>query len=310
MSGPFAELALSYWARGFSPLSILADTKRPGAAGHDLRHWAQYCVDAADKAQLAAWASDKAAGLAVCTGFNGLIAIDVDDIRANAAVRAVLGGLGAPVKIGRRGCTAFFRDTSGKIVSRDWRASPKETLLQVLATGRQTVLPPTVHPETGKPYFWHSGNLEDCRIGDLPVITPGHIEALSEELRPLMPVSEPLSPAPPRQAALRNLTDLERKRYAGMARALLRHVAETLPNRAPGGRSRAVYGYARNFAPFVAAGLIGPEEVRAVLMNASEKNRLVKQNGRADVLHSIRNGFADSAADSLPELESSKAKCA
>ena len=111
--GVFASLALSYLARGFSPIPILAGTKAPGVNGRLLDGWAQYCKEAADKGQLAAWAQDKTAGLAVCTGFNGLVAVDVDSAKAVAAVRAVFGGMGAPVKIGRRGSTAFFRDPSG-----------------------------------------------------------------------------------------------------------------------------------------------------------------------------------------------------
>ena len=185
--GVFSRWALSYWARGFSPIPILAGTKAPGAGGRLLEGWTQYCADAADKGQLAAWAQDKTCGLAVCTGYNGLIAVDVDSLKANAAVKSVLAGMGAPVKIGQRGCTAFFRDPSGEIRSSDFRATPvigpdgkrhQETLVQILAAGRETVLPPTVHPDTRKPYYWHQGSLENCRIDDLPIITPGHIGAL------------------------------------------------------------------------------------------------------------------------------------
>ncbi len=152
--GVFASLALSYLARGFSPIPILAGTKAPGVNGRLLDGWAQYCKEAADKGQLAAWAQDKTAGLAVCTGFNGLVAVDVDSAKAVAAVRAVFGGMGAPVKIGRRGSTALFRDPSTSVRSSDFRAAPvigpdgkrrQETPVQILAAGRETVLPPTVH---------------------------------------------------------------------------------------------------------------------------------------------------------------------
>ena len=92
--GAFASLALSYWSRGFSPIPILAGTKAPGVNGRLLEGWARYCAEAADKGQLAAWAEDKRAGLAVCTGFDGLVAVDVDSAKAVAAVRAVFGGIG------------------------------------------------------------------------------------------------------------------------------------------------------------------------------------------------------------------------
>ncbi len=303
-TGVFVRWAASYAARGFSPLPILAATKRPGAVGHDLRHWAQYCVDAADETQLAAWAQDKTAGLGLACGFNGLIAIDVDDARANAAVKTVLGGMGAPVKIGRRGSTALFRDPTGEIVSRDFRASPKETLVQILAAGRETVLPPTQHPDTGRPYRWHSGSLDGCRIDDLPVITLDHIEALGEALRPFMAETLPHAPAALALAPLRNLTELERKRYTGMVHGLLKWVEGTLANRVPGGRSRAARGMAQTFRPFIREGLIGEGEVHKALVEASTQNGLVKANGMPDVLRDIRRGFEAGAADPLPPLES------
>ena len=315
--GVFASLALSYWARGFSPIPILAGTKAPGVNGRLLDGWARYCAEAADKGQLAAWAQDKTAGLAVCTGFNGLVAVDVDSAKAVAAVRAVFGGMGAPVKIGRRGCTALFRDPSGEVRSSDFRAAPvigpdgkrrQETLVQILAAGRETVLPPTVHPDTRKPYFWHRGSLEACRLGDLPVITVSHIEALGEALRPFMSEVVPFTPAASAQAPLRSLNGLERRRYEAMARGLLKWVEGTLANRAPGGRSRAARGMAQTFWPFIREGLIGEAEVRAALVDASQRNGLVKTNGIRDVLRDIRRGFEAGAADPLPALEHRRSK--
>ena len=317
MTAVFSRWALSYWARGFSPIPVLAGTKAPGAVGHSLEGWTQYCAEAADKGQLAAWAQDKTCGLAVCTGYNGLIAVDVDSLKANVAVKAVLAGMGAPVKIGQRGCTAFFRDPSGEIRSSDFRAAPvigpdgkrrQETLLQILAAGRETVLPPTVHPDTRKPYYWHQRSLENRRIDDLPIITPSHIAALGAALRPFLPEVVPLAPAAPAQAPLCSLSGLERKRYEAMARGLLKWVEGTLANRAPGGRSRAARGMAQTFWPFIREGLAGEAEVRAALVDASQRNGLVKTNGIRDVLRDIRRGFEAGAADPLPALENRRSK--
>ncbi len=308
----FARWAASYAVRGFSPIPILAGGKAPGAAGRFLIGWQQFCTDAADKGQLAAWAQDKTAGLAVCTGYNGLIGIDVDDPRANAAVRVVFGGMSPPVKIGNRGSTGLFRDPTGTIASRDFRAAPvigpdgkrhQETLVQILAACRQTVLPPTLHPDTGRPYFWRRGSLEGCCIDDLPVITPAHIEALAAALAPLMPEVVPLTPVALPQAPLRSLTARERKRYEAMARGLLKWVDGTLAKRGPGGRSRAARGMAQTFRPFIREGLIGEALVHAALVEASRRNGLVKANGIKDVLRDIRRGFEAGAAEPLPPLD-------
>ena len=180
--------------------------------------------------------------------------------------------------------------------------------MQILAAGRETVLPPTVHPDTGKPYVWHRGSLEACRLGDLPVITAGHIEALGEELRPFMSEPVQFTPAAPAQAPLRALTGLERRRYEAMARGLLKWVEGTLASRGPGGRSRAARGMAQTFWPFIREGLIGEAEVRAALVDASQRNGLVKTNGIRDVLRDIRRGFEAGAADPLPALGDRRSK--
>jgi hypothetical protein len=316
MTGAFALWAASYLARGFSPVPILARGKTPGVNGHFLPQWQQYCTEAANQDQLVSWAQDEACGLGLCTGYGGLIGVDVDCPKANAAVKAVLGGMGAPVKMGRRGCTALFRDASGEIRSSDFRAAPvigpdgrrkQETLVQILSAGRQTVLPPTLHPDTGRPYSWHQGSLENCCIDDLPIITPGHIAALAAALSPLMPV--PITPAAQTQAPLRSdLATFERRRYEAMARGLLNWVENTLAKRGPGGRSRAARGMAQTFWPFIREGFIGEAEVHAALVAASKLDELVKRNGIKDVLRDIRRGFEAGATDPLPPLENRRVK--
>ena len=87
-----------------------------------------------------------------------------------------------------------------------------------------------------------------------------------------------------------------------------RDKAAGLANRAPGGRSRAARGMAQIFWPFIREGLIGEAEVRAALVDASQRNGLVKTNGIRDVLSDIRRGFEAGAADPLPALENRRSK--
>ena len=46
------------------------------------------------------------------------------------------------------GFTAFFRDPTGNI------ETARLSLVEILARGTQTVLPPSIHPDTGKPFIW------------------------------------------------------------------------------------------------------------------------------------------------------------
>lgn len=67
-------------------------------------------------------------------------------------------------KRGEKGLTRFFRPCPG-LESR----SPNG--LDILWNGRQTVLPPSIHPKTNKPYLWITPDtLENFSANDLPVV--------------------------------------------------------------------------------------------------------------------------------------------
>jgi hypothetical protein len=44
-------------------------------------------------------------------------------------------------------------------------------LLEVLAGGRCTTIPPSLNRKTGKPYRYHNASLEDLYVDELPLIT-------------------------------------------------------------------------------------------------------------------------------------------
>jgi hypothetical protein len=87
-------------------------------------------------------------------------------------------------KQGKRGFTTFHRSPK-EIPSRDFRIGDV-VAVQVLSDGRQTVLPPSVHPETGRPYTWSDKwTLYNCNVGDLPVLPGDYVERIETILRPL-----------------------------------------------------------------------------------------------------------------------------
>ena len=77
----------------------------------------------------------------------------------------------AVCKEGRRGFTSFFV-SDHEIPSKDFKVS-KKCVVQVLSVGRQTVLPPSVHPDTGRQYVWMTDHtLVNTRIENLPELPP------------------------------------------------------------------------------------------------------------------------------------------
>jgi hypothetical protein len=111
------------------------------------------------------------------------------------------------VKKGRKGETRFYL-APAEIKSRPYddhtKPAGKGRRLVDLLTGsetRQTVVPPSVHPETGAAYRWLRGPVP---AAELPVFTADHLEKLEDTLqalgwdpdhRPAHRASEPVRPA-------------------------------------------------------------------------------------------------------------------
>ena len=75
-------------------------------------------------------------------------------------------------KAGAKGETRFYYGPG--IASQSWSIDGKR-VVEIIGPGRQTVLPPTIHPDTGEPYRWLTPDtLEDLRPQDLPLL-PGNI---------------------------------------------------------------------------------------------------------------------------------------
>ncbi len=97
-------------------------------------------------------------------------------------------------KAGARGFTSFYYSEE-PIPSRDFRINDTMAM-QVLSTGKQTVLPPSIHPDTKKPYAWDSNHtLYSMRPSDLPRLPGDYIERIEAILRPLGYEPEPEKPA-------------------------------------------------------------------------------------------------------------------
>lgn len=113
-----------------------------------------------------------------------LLAIDVDlnDEGLLDCVRRAIGNPDVPVKRGKKGATFFVRldreqkTTKIKLV----RDGLKLDAIDILCRGAQTVVPPSIHPDTRAPYEWIAGRpLWDVDYRSLPIYGP----ALLDEIR-------------------------------------------------------------------------------------------------------------------------------
>jgi hypothetical protein len=124
------------------------------------------------------------AGVGIACGFNGVVALDfdTDDHAIINAVESVVGESFIQ-KRGNRGLTAFYR-SSTPVESRGFNIDGKR-VVDLLADGRQTVIPPSLHPDTNKPYTWITPlGLEDVTPEHLPLLPEDIAERIEEALTP------------------------------------------------------------------------------------------------------------------------------
>ncbi|MGA7325069.1 MAG: DUF3987 domain-containing protein [Rhodomicrobium sp.] len=305
--GPYAQNWRAYVDVGYSPTPERPGTKRPAISG-----WSNYCDRPPTEEEAARWAGlYPSAGIALALGFNDLVAVDIDADNPEiiAAVVSVL-PTGAPAKVGRRGVTCFFRGDVPTTTLKAKGGEPGKTgkpIVEILGYGRKTTIPPSVHPDTGKPYEWIDGKgLLDIPFDELPEIQADIVERLEAELRPWL-AEKPSWSEEERSYETRpagnGFTDPERKRYENYAGKVLEGRTNELASRGKdSGRNNAVFSAACYLGKFEVHGVLPKGEIERQLIAACEKNGLLKEDGRASVFATIRSGFTRAKNDPLPVL--------
>jgi putative DNA primase/helicase len=97
--------------------------------------------------------------------------VDLDDHPLFAAVGSAIGAE-SPQKRGKKGVTFFAKSTDVKSeLIHDYSGGSKRPAIDVLAAGKQSVVPPSLHPETGEPYHWIGKSLLDVSYNELPDVS-------------------------------------------------------------------------------------------------------------------------------------------
>ncbi|ESY35751.1 bifunctional DNA primase/polymerase [Mesorhizobium sp. C386A] len=170
----FASEAPKYWALGKPAIPLRVGFKRPW-----IDAWQVFADRMPTEREQREWLHQKADGnIGLPMGAaSGIVAIDVDseDPRVLRIIEQLLPR--SPWKrVGRKGAVFAFRFEG----ERTFRVkdSKGEMLLECLSKGTQIVLPPSIHPDTGKPY---SANCDLVDVmGALPAL-PKNVETLLRE---------------------------------------------------------------------------------------------------------------------------------
>jgi hypothetical protein len=170
---PFAARSAFYLDNGLSIVPIAPGTKRPGAYSggqwHGMKDWGKFATIMPSGWQIDAWSQWPDAGIGLlCGKLSGVVAVDIDtdDLALIGQIADVIGG--SPVKKkGKKGLTAFYR-YNGE-VPHSWDVN-KQRVVDLLSTGRQTLMPGTQHPDGMSYYYLTDDTLEEFDLSQLPTL--------------------------------------------------------------------------------------------------------------------------------------------
>jgi putative DNA primase/helicase len=303
-TSPYNEFGERYIDSGYSAIPIEPGTKKPGkySSGewHDgMSEWTRFCDRKPSEIEIGHWTKWPDAGVGVACGFNGLVAIDIDTDESEivAAIRSAIPD--SPVsKKGAKGETRFYRgnvertdsdgEITGSIASVQFKINGK-AVLDVLAHGRQTVLPPTVHPDTGVPYQWlGSESLDYVSIDNLPELPDDINDRLTTALAQfdsastVKPVGK--SKAAPSSAAPSRTRNPQYVK--GAINAELARLANT-----SGGRNDQLNKSAFALGTLVGAGELAYDKAEELLFDAATENGYVEKDGASEARATIKSGL-------------------
>lgn len=186
---PFAQVSEKLIANGYSPLPISPMSKAPsefrGGKWRPMPNWQRYRETPATSFIIRMWGQWPDANVGILTGTRATathvvacVDFDTDDPDLLLEMQRALPP--SPVmKRGKRGFSAFYLVPNG---TQGFRTA----IVELLTDTRQTVIPPSVHPDTGRPYQWTGpGTLLDTPTASLPALNEDHITRFRDTVEAL-----------------------------------------------------------------------------------------------------------------------------
>ena len=200
MTSPYHAVAANLRDNGFHAMPVRPGFKVPGdyhGRWGNLSGWAKYCDAMPPEFLHEKWEDWPDAG--VCVAHGKAIGLDLDTDRkdvAKALSDAV--SLSHVQRRGQKGWMGYYRPGGGLdgLTARVRWYDPEvfttgqdgtrhySPVVELLLHGTQSVLPPSIHPDTLKPYEWLTPDtLENCDISELPEFTGDDLAALDREFK-------------------------------------------------------------------------------------------------------------------------------
>lgn len=167
-----------------SVVPIRPNSKVPGWwSGSDwapMGGWERFCSKLPTEKDIAGWEQYPACGFGLaCGAASKIVAVDVD---CEGEIRLLIESLLPPSpcrKVGKRGFTAFYRYERQQSTRVHHNGT---TIVEILSTGRQTVLPPSMHPDNIQYKWLTPDTLLDIPASELPSLPADFVERLKKAL--------------------------------------------------------------------------------------------------------------------------------
>jgi len=190
-TSPYHHTAANMRENGYHVLPVMPGAKVPGkyqnGEWRPMPGWAKFCDAMPAEFIHDQWETWPEAG--ICVAHGNVIGLDLDTDRkdvAEALHKAV-----EPPSVRRRGAKGwmgYYRPGDGldgltaRVRWYEKGSDSKSPLVELLLHGTQSVLPPTIHPDTGLPYTWLTDEgLADVSLEELAEFTGSDLEALDRE---------------------------------------------------------------------------------------------------------------------------------
>lgn len=136
-----------------------------------IKDWSKFCSQMPTEEEVSGWSINNNIGL--CLGpESGIIALDIDTDDKETLKKCPQSPV---VKRGKKGETRLFKYNGEEAIKRH------DLSIEVLSLGNQTVMPPSIHPDTKKPYTFTTFNLYPDHWDELPDLNNDFYQSLLEK---------------------------------------------------------------------------------------------------------------------------------
>jgi len=181
---PFDTVAPKIRQAGLAPIPLGKPESGDSAKGSNIKGWTKFARDLPSEQMVETWCRtykghNIGVGLGTRIGNFQLVAVDIDHNDFQEKIEYALGRKICG-KVGKKGAT-WFCLANPDMKNKSFKTKEHGMIVEILCNGRQTVIPPSIHPETNKPYEWlGETTIQKVDLESLPVLSDSSMIEINE----------------------------------------------------------------------------------------------------------------------------------